>query len=78
MKMPHTIMACAGAALMLAAMRPSAANALLIEIDPRAGARRLPWAPNNLVVVGGLDRGGGFYWMPTKGVIFNGGEVRTT
>jgi len=30
---------------------------------------------NNLVVVGGLDGGGGFYWMPTKGVLFNGGEV---
>jgi probable HAF family extracellular repeat protein len=29
---------------------------------------------NNLVVVGNLAGGGGFYWMPTKGVIFNGGE----
>jgi probable HAF family extracellular repeat protein len=28
---------------------------------------------NNLVVVGAADGGGGFYWMPTKGVIFNGG-----
>ena len=30
---------------------------------------------NNLVVVGGLDGGGGFYWTPMRDVIFNGGIV---
>ena len=76
MKSGMAITACVGAALVLApALRPSAANALLIEIDPRAGALPAAVSANNLVVVGGLDGGGGFYWMPTKGVLFNGGEV---
>ena len=76
MKNRMAITACVGVAFMLAlALRPSAANALLIEIDPRAGALPAAVSANNLVVVGGLDGGGGFYWMPTKGVLFNGGEV---
>jgi probable HAF family extracellular repeat protein len=54
-------------------IRPSATNALLIELDPRAGALAAAVSANNYVVVGGLDGGGGFYWMPTHGVIFNGG-----
>jgi probable HAF family extracellular repeat protein len=76
MKNHIAIAACIGVALMLAqASGPSAANALLIELDPRAGALPTAVSANNLVVVGGLDGGGGFYWMPTKGVLFNGGEV---
>ena len=75
MKSRIAIMTCVGVALMLApALRPSAANAVLIEVDPRTGALPAAVSANNLVVVGGLDGGGGFYWMPTKGVIFNGGE----
>lgn len=76
MKNHIAIAACVGVALMLApAWRPSAANALLIEIDPRAGALPTAVSANNLVVVGSLAGGGGFYWMPTKGVLFNGGEA---
>ena len=75
MKNRIAMAACVGVAFMLApALRPSAANAILIELDPRAGALPTAVSANNLVVVGGLDGGGGFYWMPTKGVIFNGGE----
>jgi probable HAF family extracellular repeat protein len=75
MKSRIAITACVGVALMLAmALRPSATNALLIELDQRAGALPAAVSVNNLVIVGSLDSGGGFYWMPTKGVIFNGGE----
>jgi probable HAF family extracellular repeat protein len=55
------------------ALRPSAADAILYELDPRAGALPAAVSASNLVVVGGLSGGGGFYWMPTRGVIFNGG-----
>jgi hypothetical protein len=76
MKNRIAITACVSVAFMLAlALRPSAANAILIEIDPRAGALPAAVSANNLVVVGSLDGGGGFYWMPTKGVLFNGGEI---
>src|SRR4249919_3642908 len=76
MKSRIAIMTCVGVALMLApALRPSAANAVLIEVDPRTGALPAAVSANNLVVVGGLDGGGGFYWMPTHGVILNGGDV---
>jgi probable HAF family extracellular repeat protein len=75
MKSRIAIMTCVGVALMLTlALRPSAINALLIEFDVRDGALPAAVSANNLVVVGALDGGGGFYWMPTKGVIFNGGE----
>jgi probable HAF family extracellular repeat protein len=47
----------------------------LIELDPRAGALASAVSANNLVVVGGLDGGGGFYWTPMRDVIFNGGIV---
>jgi probable HAF family extracellular repeat protein len=75
MKSRIAIMTCVGVALMLAPpLRPSATNALLIELEPRAGALPGAVSANNLVVVGALEGGGGFYWLPTKGVIFNGGE----
>jgi hypothetical protein len=63
----------AGVALLLAVgHRPYAANALLIELEPRAGTRPAAVSANN-VVVGALAAGGGFYWMPGSDVIFNGG-----
>src|SRR4051812_3437529 len=63
-----------GAALLLTlGYRPSAAGARLIEIEPRSGALPAAVSANNYVVVGALDGGGGFYWRPTTGVIFNGG-----
>src|SRR5215831_15875253 len=57
------------------ASRPHAANALLIELDARSGALASAVSANNVVVVGGLDGGGGFYWAPIQGVTYNGGEV---
>src|SRR5215471_10305089 len=63
-----------GAMLTLAlASRPHATNALLIELDARSGALASAVSANNVVVVGALDGGGGFYWAPTQGVIYNGG-----
>jgi probable HAF family extracellular repeat protein len=65
-----------GIALALALpSRPHATSALLIELDPRPGTLASAISANNLVVVGGMSGGGGFYWTPTRGVIFNGGLV---
>jgi probable HAF family extracellular repeat protein len=49
----------------------------LIELDRRS--RALPNAanPSGTVVVGKFDDGGGFYWMPTTGVIDLGGTFVT-
>lgn len=46
----------------------------LIELDLRSHA--LPNGVNatGSIVVGALDGGGSFYWMPTTGTIFNGGK----
>ena len=57
------------------ASRPQATNALLIELDSRPGTLASAVSANNLVVVGGFSGGGGFYWMPARGAIFNGGLV---
>jgi len=46
---------------------------VLIELDPRSSAQPLGVSTGGAVVVGGLGTGGGFYWMPTTGVIFTGG-----
>jgi probable HAF family extracellular repeat protein len=48
-------------------------KALLIELDRPGGALPLGVSATGTVVVGGLGTGGGFYWMPTTGAIFNGG-----
>src|SRR5262249_21338935 len=65
---------CGAAALLQPlALRPHAVNALLYELDLRAGAFPTGVSASNLVVVGGLDGGGGFYWRPVDGGIFNGG-----
>ena len=47
-------------------------KALLLELPPGT----LPYGVNasGSVVVGGLRTGGGFYWMPTTGVIYLGGN----
>jgi probable HAF family extracellular repeat protein len=74
MKMRTALAIGAGVALLLSVpSRPDAATALLIELEPRAGALPAAVSANNVVVVGGLDGGGGFYWAPTRDVIFNGG-----
>src|SRR5262245_47431016 len=63
------------AALLLAATFRLQADetALLIELDPREGAFPAAVSASGAVVAGGLENGGGFYWMPTTGVIFAGG-----
>jgi probable HAF family extracellular repeat protein len=73
--MRRTVAAIVVALLPALTSRPQATNALLIELDSRPGTLASAVSANNLVVVGGLDGGGGFYWMPTRGVIFNGGLV---
>jgi len=74
MKQRLVIITAIGVTLTLApASRPHAANALLIELDARSGALASAVSANNVVVVGALDGGGGFYWAPTRGVIYNGG-----
>jgi probable HAF family extracellular repeat protein len=45
---------------------------LLIELPP--GALPLHVNANGTLVVGGFGEGGGFYWMPTTGVISLGGD----
>ena len=46
-------------------------KALLIELPPGVLPRDIS---SSGMVVGGLITGGGFYWLPTKGVIFVGGQ----
>ena len=46
---------------------------LLIELPP--GTLPLDVNANGTVVVGSLRSGGGFYWMPTTGDIYIGGDV---
>ena len=52
-------------------------KAVLIELDLRSAAQPLGVSAGGAVVVGGLGSGGGFYWMPTTGVIFAGGLFAT-
>jgi probable HAF family extracellular repeat protein len=46
---------------------------LLIELDARSNALPAGVSASGAVVVGDLDTGGAFYWMPTTGVISIGG-----
>jgi len=47
---------------------------ILIEIEPRSEALPTGLSASGAVVSGGFNNGaGGFYWMPTTGVIFAGG-----
>jgi len=46
---------------------------LLIELEPRTRLFPASVSATGAVLVGTLDGGGGFYWMPTTGVISNGG-----
>jgi probable HAF family extracellular repeat protein len=48
-------------------------KAMLIELEARAPAFTSGVSASGAVLAGGLLSGGGFYWMPTTGVIFNGG-----
>jgi len=50
---------------------------ILIEFDLRSGAQPAGVGVGGAVVAGALGTGGGFYWMPTTGVIFAGGLFAT-
>lgn len=46
---------------------------LLIELEQRSDGLPSGVSASGAVVAGGLSTGGGFYWMPTTGVIYIGG-----
>ena len=46
---------------------------LFFELDPRTGLFASEVSAGGAVIVGTQESGGGFYWMPTTGVIHTGG-----
>ena len=50
---------------------------LLIYLEARSTALPTGVSASGAVVAGGLAVGGGFYWMPTTGVVFIGGVAAT-
>lgn len=68
--------ACTAAVLILASNFGIRADeqTLLIELEPRSQPLPNGVSASGSVVVGGLESGGAFYWMPTTGVIFAGGR----
>ena len=64
-----------GLACILTASGPLTAEdkTILIELSGRASGLVNAVSATGSVVVGGLDSGGAFYWMPTTGAIFAGG-----
>src|SRR6188474_1057222 len=72
----NMITACAAIVLVLASTFGMRADerTLLIELEARSRALPTGVSASGAVVSGGFDNGGGFYWMPTTGVIFAGGE----
>jgi probable HAF family extracellular repeat protein len=76
MSMRKLITACAAVVLVLASTFQIRADdqTLLIELEPRSEALPTGVSASGAVVSGGFNNGaGGFYWMPTTGVIFAGG-----
>ena len=59
--------------LLMPALARASGNALLIELEQRSEALPGGMSASGAVVAGGLSTGGGFYWMPTTGVIYIGG-----
>jgi probable HAF family extracellular repeat protein len=66
---------CAAIGLMLASTFGMRADeqALLIELESRSESLPTGVSASGAIVSGGFNNGGGFYWMPTTGVIFVGG-----
>ena len=50
---------------------------VLIELELRSAAQPSGVSSGGAVVVGALGTGGGFYWMPTTGVIYTAGVFAT-
>ena len=59
--------------LVPALMARAADKPLLIELEERSGALPGAVSASGAVVVGAMSSAGGFYWMPTTGVVFIGG-----
>jgi hypothetical protein len=74
MSTQSVLTACAAVVLMLASTFGIRASdtPLLIELDRRSGALAAAVSASGAVVVGNMDGGGEFYWMPTTGAIFIG------
>ena len=53
-------------------------KAFFFEIEPRSSALPVASSATGAVVVGNFNVGGGFYWMPTTGVIDIGGLLATS
>ncbi len=70
--MPKLTFVLALALSMLAFGAGAQENAVLIELPPARLPRDIS---SNAMVVGGLRSGGGFYWLPTTGVIYVGGQT---
>src|SRR5258705_9923051 len=75
MRRPKSIEAFALVAL-LSGTRPAGAEdkTSFIELDRRSEAFPGAVSVNGSVVVGAFEAGGGFYWMPTTGAIYIGGQ----
>ena len=71
----HVMAACAAVVLVLASTFGMRADeqTILIELEARSEALPTGVSASGAVVSGGFNNGGGFYWMPTTGVIFAGG-----
>lgn len=71
------ITGCTAIALMAASTSGIRADAktLLIEFETRSESLPLAVSASGAVVAGSLNGDGAFYWMPTTGVIFAGGET---
>jgi hypothetical protein len=53
----------------------AADKTLFIELEQRGSPLPSAVTGNGATIVGNFGAGGGFYWMPTTGVIFNGGRT---
>ena len=51
---------------------------MLVELEQRSEGLPAAVSASGAVVAGGLSTGGGFYWMPTTGVIYIGGLGATS
>jgi probable HAF family extracellular repeat protein len=74
----HLRLAIVVLALLVPALKASGKNkTLFIELDSRSGVFPSAVTNNGAMVVGTFDGGGALYWMPTSGIIANGGSFAT-
>lgn len=71
----HLRLAIVALALLVPALKASGKDkTLFIELEARSSAFAEAVTDNGAMVVGAFDGGPGFYWMPTTGIIANGGS----